>query len=427
MKQFEVKILNKQMLLLIVVPVIIAYILSALIYVLDRYSGEDSLIKAFLISLIPLFIIVFFLNKICRHNYTIGLDESEITLKRRGRIYKSIFYKDIMFIRQFSENELFSLVVFSKGHIEPDIELLQINNSQGEEILSHLLSFATYIYSTQVRKDGIVYHEYVNKSMVNSDATTILTIKTSKKATTKLALIVFFMILLILSSIMYLFIENESSDAYYKFNPDGVYYNDVKIDVNPKEVEQLSFTVIKDSSHVYYKGKILEWADHKTFKNLHPFYYYDKNGIYYETSRVSSENEILPYKGDFDFNTLKYMGGIYFKDKYNLFKLKTDLTSMDEEPLVKIGSSGVDLQSLVLVSEISKYWFKDKNTVYISTGINLKPSIDLDPETFEVLTSVVSRDKNHVYYMTRYNDYKIMEGVDPQNIEIEGDNIVSRK
>ena len=427
MKQFEIKALNKKLMIAIGLPIFIVYLIGVITYVINEVEGENSLVLTAILALIPIFIILAILTRLCKKNYTVDLSDTQITLRQNGLVKKSIFYKDIMFIRQFGVNQVRNIIVFSKGNTKPDIELLQVlkSNDKMDEILNTLLKSGSYV-KTQREQNNQLWTEFLNKEMIDSQASVISALKSNKtnsKKQIKVIAITFGILMFITLAFGGFAIYKNKSKGYYTYSYDAVYYGDQKLNINPKEVKRLSYNVIKDSSNVFYDGQILQWADCATFECLEAPFYYDKNGVYYETSNFLSDNQIKPLDGNYDQATFKYVGRFYYKDKENLYKLKIDVVNLSDNPLDKISVKGLDLGSFELVNKMSFYWFKDKNKVYFSSDKKLKPTDGLDTETFEVLTFNVAKDKNHVYYITNnlksegksatdYADYAILEGAD---------------
>lgn len=435
MKQFEIKILNRKLLITIALPIAIVYIIFALLYIIDKTESSNSIVPMFLVAMIPLGIFIAILNKVCRKSYMVELDDSKIRLKRNGLIEKSVNFSDIMLIRKSAQNQVTSLFIFTEGHQKPDIELLQVANAFAmQEIQDILLASNTYIATQRASKNQI-FQEYINQSMINSQAAAIASLKSDKMpGKTKLIIIstlVFFILVPILAIIVANGTNNNDS---YMFERDGIYFKDKKLDINPDEVARLNHNLIKDSSHVYYKGEILEWADRATFKSLQTPFYSDKNGVYYETNKMFTDNQILPLPGDYDHASFKAVGVSYYKDKNNLYKFNFSLTKSSENPLDKVDLEGIDLTTFEGVGDYNAYyWFKDKNRVYFASEKKLKVADGIDSESFECLTWEVAKDKNHVYYITKdlksdehsatdYANYAILEGADAPTFEKVGYN-----
>jgi len=227
--------------------------------------------------------------------------------------------------------------------------------------------------------------------------------------------------------------------AFYEEKDGRIYYgNKELVGVKLEETQIMNYTVLKDSSHIYYKGEILEWADRATFEHLKGPFYADKNGIYYETSKLYLPNKIVPLEGDYDRKTFHSLGysSYYYKDKNNLYRMNIEIISMDDNPLKKVEVPGLDMETFECSDNF--YWYTDKNNVYFSTWDKLKLCSEIDRATFEVLSLEVVKDKNNVYYLTRdlrssskdatrHDDYAVLEGADAPSFCMTGrDNYVDK-
>ena len=127
----------------------------------------------------------------------------------------------------------------------------------------------------------------------------------------------------------------------------------------------------------------------------------------------------MPLKGDYDIATFHQIANSYYRDKNSLYHLEINMLDGSKEPLRKVVVPGLDIATFETVD--SYYWYKDANRVYFSTWDELRPCEEIDRNTFEVLSLEVSKDKNHVYYLTRNlksedkkatqkDNYAILEG-----------------
>ncbi|HVM73979.1 MAG TPA: DKNYY domain-containing protein [Candidatus Paceibacterota bacterium] len=149
-----------------------------------------------------------------------------------------------------------------------------------------------------------------------------------------------------------------------------------------------SGVMAKDSSHVYYEGKIVAGADPSTFVWLNPIYGKDASHIYMvgpvheDTTMLPISSDVVNFWGDPDGYFAEDSNSIYFEGS----------------PIV-----GVD-KSTFVIQRTFPYWYgvDAKNVYYIGyqTGI----ISGADPASFVVIddsnnsAKYEAQDKNHFYY-----------------------------
>jgi len=245
-------------------------------------------------------------------------------------------------------------------------------------------------------------------------------LKTGKPSPRKSILIIVAVGVAVMALLFIPFIINP--DRSYEEKDGKMYFGDKElVGVNPREVRMIYYHIIKDSSHIYYKDQILEWADRETFRMMQPPFFMDKNGIYYETNSLLSKKEMKPLEGDYDkptFRPVSASSSTFFKDKNRVYKI--DIWSGSKAPLSVVDIPEIDVATFE--KDGNSYWYKDKNYIYFGI-FDVKLCKEIDKETFETLSLQVAKDKNHVYYLTRglksegkkatdYDNYAILNDAD---------------
>lgn len=424
MDSFKIKVQNRQLLLISVLCLLVLFTVSA-IYFSDFFIS-GGMEKFLIIAVIPFFALMGLLARICNKVYTIEITQSDFTVRKNNKVEASVQLDRIMLIKhRGGTNEgNDALIIYADNQKKSLLNVLANNQSaEIKSMLERLLQSATYKKSQKVYKNTL-WNEYYNEALFHENTSTIVRINKKGEHTNKVviwALVIFFALLLG-GSILPFFINPKK---FYEYERTRVLYGDKElVGVNPDSVKVLSYTVIKDSSHVYYKGEILEWADRATFTCLRDPFYYDKNGVYFETSNFYSKNKIKPIEGEYDAATFQSVGGYsshYYKDKNNVYEINISLMDGNKSPLKKVEVEGLDVASFQMLE--SSYWYADKNRIYFGTWQDLRPCPEIDRNTFEILSFTTVKDKNHVYYLTRdlssdtkkateKDGYAILEGAD---------------
>lgn len=424
MKKFEITVTNRKLLLLCSIPLILL-MLTGIFYFSDFFIDNNNE-KLLIIAAIPIILVIVLLTRICKKKYTIEITDSDFTVRENGKVKSSGQLNQIMLIKHYGGINFGSdtLIIYIDKQVKSILNITTEKQSKiVQDIIISITESSTFKKSQHLQRN-LLWNEYLNEKLLGTNTDTLASIRTQHKSQTRktVFIVISVFVLLIALSIAPFFI-NPSEDYIYKH--DRVLYGDKVLEgVNPKEVKTLSYSVIKDSSHVYYNGKILEWADRATFTCPRTPFYYDKNGVYYETSNFYSKNKILPLEGEYDAATFESVGGYtshYFKDKNHLYTLTVNMMDGDKSPLKKVEVEGLDVASFQTLEH--SYWFVDKNRVYFGTWKDLLPCSKIDRQTFEVLSWTTAKDKNHVYYLTRdlssenkkateKEGYAILEGAD---------------
>lgn len=181
------------------------------------------------------------------------------------------------------------------------------------------------------------------------------------------------------------------------------------------DVEKETFKILneiysKDSKRVYFYSRPIN-ADIQTFKVLNRLFAKDKNGIWYN-GRLAQIKHI----GSFEIITkdIENKEFHFCKDQFNVY---TNTTSK-----IKFGGYASLLKELKnsdpnTFEEINDVWSKDRNNVYWLGKVYRKA----DAETFEKISERpftefdYARDKNHVYVA---NGITLKKGLDGSSFEI---------
>ena len=400
MTTFELKSSNKKTFATILISLGITIFvgsISFLPWIISNDHGTVAVISA----LVILIFAAAFLRKMLAKKYTIQISETLLEIRKEGKVIASAPVESIVMLklRQTANSNEFAIYTSAKQS-----QLIQFDAIGQLEVIQNIITelgqYGEYIANDQSTKAGNTWTEYINKNAVKRNAKSHETVESSIKAKNRKTTIVMVSVVLVILffTILPFFINPK---AFYDRKGDKIFYGSKEvIGVNPDEARGLGYKVIKDSSYVYYKGEILEWADRATFEVIREPFYMDKNGIYYETSGLYSRHKIVPLEGEYDIATFHKIAEFYYKDKNNLYHLDIDILAGNKAPLRKVVVPGLDIETFEYM-EHSHYWYKDKNKVYFSTWNELKPCNEIDRNTFEVLSFKVFKDKNHVYYLTR--------------------------
>ena len=183
----------------------------------------------------------------------------------------------------------------------------------------------------------------------------------------------------------YLIIKNADKDTFevmkdsnYSKDKNNIYYTRMDV-IQLQDVDKNSFTIVEDED-----------------------FSYDKKNVYYRGRKL---NDISP--NGFKVVRLVNRRNIplnFLSDNKNIYKLvtvydeKTD--KLKSVKVVAVKNPKVDSKTF----EIFDYWenyFHDKDNVYYENELykmGLKKIEDVDRNSFEVLNSEFSKDKNNVYY-----------------------------
>ena len=420
MKTFELKSSNKKTFATILISLGIIIFITSISFLPWIISNDHGTVAVIAVLVILIFMAAF-LRKILAKKYTIQISETLLEIRKEGKVIATAPVESIVMLklRPTANSNEFAIYTSAKQS-----ELIQFDAIGQLEVIQNIITeleqYGEYVVNDQSTKMGDKWTEYINKNAVKRNTKSHETVESSIKAKNRKTTIVMVSVVLVILffTILPFFINPE---AFYERKGDKIFYGSMEVvGVNADEAQGLGYKVIKDSSYVYYKGEILEWADRATFELIREPFYMDKNGIYYETSGLYSKHKIVPLEGEYDIATFHKIAEFYYKDKNNLYHLDINMLAGNKAPLRKVSVSGLDIETFEYI-EHSHCWYKDKNKVYFSTWDELKPCNEIDRNTFEVLSFEVSKDKNHVYYLTRNlksedkkatkkDNYAILEG-----------------
>lgn len=201
-------------------------------------------------------------------------------------------------------------------------------------------------------------------------------------------------------------IKNADKDTFevmensnYSKDKNNIYYTGYNV-VQLQDVDKNSFTIVEDEN-----------------------FSYDKNNVYYAGRKL---NDISP--NGFKVTRLVNRRNRpinFLNDNKNIYKF---IEEYDEETgelksvkITVVKNPKVDSKTF----EVFDYWenyFRDKNNVYYENELykmGLKKIEGADRNSFEILNSEFSKDKNNVYY---YGNK--MKGISPDGFEIVGNEFV---
>ncbi len=206
----------------------------------------------------------------------------------------------------------------------------------------------------------------------------------------------------------------------------------------------------KDNKNVYFMGKRLDYADSASFKTIGNGYTSDKDGIYYNTEKITDadpEDYILEghyllsngkvfygkEKTNYDRDTFKVMEEFYdgntcgssyvyamVKDKSSVYLKDEGIKGIDPETFKSAGAGLYEdknyyyagIERLNIVKKDSKIYkldssaqniLKDNNNIYLlgDKTENLKEKYKIDPKSFDLYAVVdglnIFKDKNNFY------------------------------
>ena len=206
------------------------------------------------------------------------------------------------------------------------------------------------------------------------------------------------------------------------------YFKAIKnADKNTFEVMEKDTRYSKDKNNIYYAGHNvvqLQDVDKDSFViGEENGFSYDKKNVYYEGRKL---NDIKPSEFKVtrvDNNSNQSI--IFLKDDKNIYKLveifDKETGELKSVKTAVVKNPKVDSKTF----ETFEYWpvyFRDKNNVYYENELykmSLKKIEGADRNSFEILNSEFSKDKNNVYY---YGNK--IKGISPDGFEFIGNEFV---
>lgn len=221
---------------------------------------------------------------------------------------------------------------------------------------------------------------------------------------------------------------------------DSKYKSSLK-DVDPNFFIDLSsydgfmlFCYGKDKNIVYYKDKVLEGVDPKSFEVLGRGYSKDNKNVFYYSSKIDGLDVASAELVDIDH--LSALGHDYIKDKNSIYYKDKKLEGIDPRDFMVLDNRhskaiyvknyyGVyynedkiveaDKDSFVIIDKDDKSFSKDNYNVYLKG----KVISGADPKTFKVKDNIYpyinyySEDKDYIYI-----NYEKINGIDRESFEI---------
>ncbi|MCC9042487.1 DKNYY domain-containing protein [Myroides sp. M-43] len=427
MNTLKFRVLDKKVYMSIVISLfgLIGIISFAnLLEVVTAFNNWSMMAYVYLGVVVGAVLLIIFLKAKLRYEFIVSIDGSSIKVEYKGKT-KKILLKDVVMVKRlFGVREEF-ISVYLVGKFEPIIDFGSADSTLINTLIRTLEQNQEYTIVQRDGKMGQRWTEYHNKDIVQSNE---LAFKIAKQIESRtkwkivLACIGAFAALIAFAIIPFLI----NKKGRYEQREDKMYYSDIElVGVIPDSCRILDMNILIDSTHVYYKGRVLEGVDRPTFGSLDRLFYKDKNGIYYESQGWFSKHEIRPLEGDYDKATFKALGNAtLFKDVNNLYHFK--VSSSDKgTPLFKVKVKDLDVASFEV---LNSNWAKDKNRVYFLSWEDVRPCTDIDVATFELVDNSVAKDSAHVYYLTRNvesdnaraterEDYAILAGADAPTFE----------
>ena len=406
-KAFRATVMTGLLLFLIVLPFFF-------IGVIARH-GESSLIVAFLVVAILLFLT----KRLFRTDYRIGVSGEQVVFLKAQTglpLCPPVAPNEIGMILHKSNLNDDYLRFIRRGDLHPFLKIGTMNQAaQVHELLVEIGKHAEFTRETT--KQG--WTQYLNREAILNAPANIERIRRKSgnpgRKNGKIILLVALGVLALMIAIPALTKSGEG----YRIGVDEITYNGVPLDIDRNQYEWLSGSTVKDSTHVFFNGQIVEWADAPTFENIGRIFFRDKNGLYQERINLFTPNKLTPLTGDFDAETLTGVDQTFYKDKDRVYYFDFNLAS-GKNPLKQVKLEGIHAPTFEAL-ENSHVWYRDAKQIYFGGWADFRACPEIDRKTFEVLTWQVAKDRNNVYYLTRFlasegkksterDNYAILEG-----------------
>lgn len=419
MKTFKIKSVNRTTLILTVIPTVLILSFIGFRLFLEKVFVTSSQYVAIAAVLVVIFIVFSICKRIATSTYTVEIDEHKLSITKAGKATRTISLNQISKLGFKIHAQGCMLSIEASGF---EFFKFDVSPKQAQLIQDVIAEFQKYNHYNVVEGENRsgAWTNYVNPEAVKfKPSSHKQQHKRKVNSKPKGKLIGAGVILAIIALLFAPFFINPK--AFYKMKDEKVYFgNSELVGVNPKEARTLSYHVLKDSSHIYYKDQVLEWADRETFQCIHEPFYMDKNGLYYETSNFYIKNRIKPLEGEYDaatFRPVNEHSSTLYKDKNQLYEIDV----FAQPPLRKISIANLDVESFQMLN--NSYWYADKNYIYFRSEGTLKQCLEIDRVSFEILSLEIVKDKNHVYFLTshltsdhgvkgEHKGYKLLEGAD---------------
>jgi hypothetical protein len=198
------------------------------------------------------------------------------------------------------------------------------------------------------------------------------------------------------------------------------------IKTNESSSDLISYA--KDKNHLYYDGKILEGVDSTSVEILqNPLYLKTNVGVFFNGEKISedlnnfriichykelneNDDRMIPEKGEMKYcKDLETTSSILAADTESIYLIYILGGSYKLEIL-----KNIDIDSFLF---LTNDFVRDKNKAYRLELDNeyqelYFKQLDVDVESFKVITALCTKDKNNVYFKD-----KIVEGVNPESFD----------
>lgn len=394
MKQFDLKCVRKRSFIAFAVVIFLtSLVITAFTFVrLMKLYGEMGALSPILAAIAVIIIGKQLFSSKCR----IDITEQEIIYYKKNVIQSRAYLRELTMIRHKVNAANDFLTIYQQRatqpliHIETDGEHDQIN-----ELLVALFATTPFI----PHQSGNGWTEYLHRDNTKQDSGIVEHVqqrKVNKKRALIFAAIAGGFIFFVLP---FIFLAVNKPRVGMQIGDDHVSYDGKPLDVNFAQVTWLSSSIVKDSTRVYFRDQILDWADAPTFEKIGSVLYKDKNGVYREQMNLLTKNKMIPLEGDYDAETLTEVCSSFFKDKNQVYSFQAFELIDKKHPLTPIKIEGIDPATFETVAP--QLWYGDANHIYFGDWASLRICPEIDRETFEIVSSIVFKDKNNVYYLTR--------------------------
>jgi len=374
-----------------------------------RY-GEIGMLAPVFVTLVVIFLVKAFFERKRR----VGVSDTEIVLLKKGgqAPIARLRLDSIAMIRHTTRVADDHLTFYRRGEAAPAIKLSVVGqNEQVRELLDEIGRHVSLVRSSAA--DG--WDEYLSTETVQAAPQAVRQIQKRTDPKRTIVVVVVVALVLFILPIMLLLI-NKSGEGYL-IESDHVSWNGEPLALDRDQFEQLSMSIVKDSTRVYYNGTLLEWADAPSFEGIGPLFFRDRNGIYQDKQRLLAPGKLVPLEGDFDAETLTAVGEFY-KDRDRIYHFNFELIATGG-PLRPVELESIDVATFESLDNSS--WYRDARSVYFGGWADLRRAEEVDRDTFEILTELVAKDRNNVYYLTRFlrsegkdaterDNYTVLEG-----------------
>ncbi|NDV65844.1 DKNYY domain-containing protein [Bacteroides sp. 224] len=434
MKAFKIKSVNRTILILTALPTLFVILLGGFVCCMKWIFTDGNQYIALGATLAIVFIVFTICKKIATRTYTVEVDENNLMVAKEGNVARSIHLNQITKLAFRTHAQGCVLTVEASGF---EFAKFDVGPKQAQQIQDLIAEFQQYNHYNAVegKDDRGVWTNYINPNAVNSTPASLGEIYRNqagnKRKTKWIAIGIFLVVMAVMIAPFFI-----NPKAFYDSKDGKVYFGSKElIGVDPKKATTLSYHVLKDSTHIYYKDQILEWADYATFQCPREPFYMDKNGVYFETNNFYTPNKIKPLDGDYDaatFQSVDRYASTLFKDKNYLY----EIDAFAQPPLKKLSFPDLDVTSFQSLE--NNYWYADKNHVYFTGEGTLKQCREIDRESFKILSLEVVKDKNQVYFISyrlksdhgaeaEHKGYKVLEGADaPSFVKVDDKKYVDK-